>query len=201
MYKSVGRVRYRKLTLVAALTIFFGVFTAGCGLVTAVMFPEERALVLRAVPVGGVACVVGLVLLWRANVLIARYDPNSEQPDRRRSLAERHALALAAFDELQASRVRREYLTHLAALEMPRRSLREAEPKLLVIDWWVVPSLFTAGGTFTFRVTEADHVTVVVPEDTEPYAVLDVRVDSESVVPFKIRVVPMHVHPDELRLE
>jgi hypothetical protein len=202
MAKLVGRLRYRKRGLLAALTILAGAVTVGFGLFTATMFPEERTILLRAILCGIFICVVGLISLRRVNAIVAGYDPNLESPDKRRSIAERHSMALDTFDELQASRARRAYIKHVAAVENERQGVPSAEKREpLIIDWWVVPSIFMAGGTVTFRITEGEHVTVVVPEDTEPYAVLEACVDSDSVMPFQVRVVPMRVHPDELRLE
>lgn len=202
MYKLVGRARYDGLGCLGYPLLILGLLVTTGSIGAATFLAAERPLLIGAAFGGAIAWIAGYFTLRHMNRLVARYDPNSEQLDERRRIAKSRALTLDAFDKLQASRARQAYIKHLGMLDTHRWQSPSAEkPEPLVIEWWVVPSMFMAGGTFTFRVTEYDHVTVTVPEDTEPNEVLKPYADSRSVVPFKVRVVPTRVHIDEQRLE
>jgi hypothetical protein len=146
---------------------------------------------------------IGFTLLKWVHRLEARHDPNAERLDERKKLATDRAMSLEDYDEIQQERAREVYEEYVKASKT-RSSRREepfAEPEQLVIDWWVVPSLFLYGGTLTIKLSEKEHATVFLPEDEKPASVLDLATRTKNVLRFQVRVLAINTHPDEQRDE
>jgi hypothetical protein len=207
MYSRVGYIRYANWGCVGYPLVIFGPIALVVSGIAAALFQENWLLFLGTACAGFMACLVGYLTLRRLEWLASQHDPNTERLDERKRVARERAKTLEAFDEQQAQRARIAYneredlpagdpTSPWAGLET------HAKPKPpLVVEWWVAPSVLTNGGTFSIPLGEIGTVTVEIPELTESDTVLQLCSCPPSVFHFKVCVVAIHVHPDEMRLE
>ena len=177
--------------------------------------------------IGLVALFVATLFLVVHWWLVKKYEPNLAAPEERETLARERACSPSEYDQKQVVRVREAYYKHLArqtenarngrreragreerAADRPWEKRSEAEssrtprePKSLVVEWWLVPSVFFNSGTFVVPLSETESVAVEVTADAEPGDVFDVKAMASNVTPFKVRLFAMRVHPDEYRTE
>jgi hypothetical protein len=191
----------------------------------AYFLPQAR-LVLLCVCGGGVAMsLLGGLLMRRAARLAATFEPNEHDLEKRKRKAGKRAKSLEEHDAIQSEQVGREYRRYAKYMrKKSRRGEDQQEPPeentpvvkkpwesvepekeqddgSLVVTWWATPSLFLNGGTIQIALPDASPVTVEVPENAKPGILLALRQPPPGVIPFKVRVIPTRVHPDEQRLE
>jgi hypothetical protein len=207
MHKLVAQQKYDAVGCIVYPLIVLG-FLATVGSIIAWFTLSKRPPTLLWIGIGGLsAWIVGYVMLrwWRR--LIARYDPNSERLAERQKCAAKQAISLEDYDESQKTRVRSAYAEYVQKFTVAARVTSrqpdsiEGLPEPLILAWWVVPSLFLFGGTLSLDLSKDDNATVVIPEDAKPGCLLELATHTPLVLPFRVQVLPMHVHPDEARLE
>jgi hypothetical protein len=154
---------------------------------------------LIALVVGVGAALAGTVSLVAFQWAAARYDPNTADLAERKRRAKRRALALERFDAKQLDRARKIYddFEPFDDVDGADEDNPFENQKVLVLDWWVLPSVLADGGTIALPLSEKRSATVVVPAGSQSGDVLDLRVYTPKVAPFKVRVLEIPTHPDE----
>jgi hypothetical protein len=194
MFSLVGYGRYDNMGCVCYSLIALGLLLLVSSAGYAVFV--SASYVALGLAVGGVAAwLIGWLILQRMHWLVKQYNPNEERLDERKRIAKARAFLLPEFDAIQATRVGGSYYQYRKS---PTRSDRR---KPLVTEWWLPPSIFVNGGTFSFVVLDDERFTVQVPDDAEPGDVVDARPDNPDSEPFRLRLLAMRAHPDEQRLE
>ena len=207
MCKLVAQQKYAGLGCVVYPLIVLG-FLAILGAAIAWFTLTKRPPTLLWIGIGGMsAWIVGYVMKRWWSRLVARYDPNSERLAERQKCAAKRTISLEDYDESQKTRVRSTYAEYVkiftvaARVTSRQQDSLEGLPEPLIIAWWVVPSLFLYGGTVSLDLSKDDSATVVLPEDAKPGCLLELATHTPLVLPFRVQILPMHVHPDEARLE
>lgn len=203
MHKLLGQQKYDGLGCVGYLLVGVGFLVAAGATIAWLLDKTDPGKALKIGGVGLVAWVVGLVVLGWMRKLVAGYDPNADDAKERMRLAADRTMTPEDFDRVQGLRVQRTCDEHVtAARKRPRPAVGttdEAEP--LVIEWWVMPSVFLFGATIEIVLSGGDFATVEVPEDAKPGDVLEPSVSAADLVPFSVRILPLNTHPDEARVE
>lgn len=219
MHKLVAQSRYNTVgCMFGYLPLVLGVLVALVfGVLSLVMKDERR--VSGIVAGGGLLGVLaGCLVLRRVKSFVAAYDPNEHDLDKRKKLAEERALPPQTYDEMQTATVRDAYNAHVrahaarpwaggapAAARPPRPWARNAEqpddPNELIVSWYVEPALFSTGGAISVSLSATSHATVLFPDTAQPGDTFPARADTPNVHPFKLRLLPIRVHPEEQRLE
>jgi hypothetical protein len=157
---------------------------------------------------GGLAAVVvGTATVFVERWFRGRYDPNNRRlADRKRRAADR-SISLEDYDALQHIRLRTTYLKyveeHVAESKKVQKRTGDADEKdgSPVIAWWVLSSVFLYGGTISFKLSDDDQATLVIPEDAKQGSILDLATHTPGVLSFRVCVYAINVHADETRME
>jgi hypothetical protein len=220
MYQPLGFRRYELLEAASGMLCFGCLFAAIGTSVAACFFPEERGGLLSFA--GGCLAValIGWFTVLGTHRLMANYNPNLRGLERRERKAKARAMSPEEYDRFQAKRVSRDYRKYAKALRRnPDRDRKRMEAQTfppakkpwkreddvddgsLVVPWWVAPSFFGAGGTITIPLSETARVIFTAPESVKPGQILSPTSCPADIIPFKVRVTGIHVHPDEQRQE
>ncbi len=206
-YNTVGCMfGYLPIVLGILVALVFGVMT---------LFMKDERLVSGITAGGGlVAVMVGWLVLRRIKRFVAAYDPNEHDFGKRKALAEQRALAPHVYDEMQTASLCDAYNERVSAQQSrpwaataPQQSRPWAkdaapdDPTELIVTWYAEPATFSTGGAVSIRLSATMHVTVLIPDTATPGDEFPVRADTPNVQPFKVRLLPIRVHPEEQRLD
>ena len=195
MFSQVGYGRYDGMGCVCYSLIFLGLLLL-VGAVGYAVFAGTSPVAFGLAAGGVLVWFVGWLVLQRMHRLVKQYDPNTERPlDERKHIAGARAILLPEYDAQQAARVGRAYQQHRTT------GARSGRREPLVAEWWLPPAVFVNGGTFSVVLSDSEQFTVQVSDDAEPGDVVDVRPVEPHAEPFRLRLLVMRVHPDEMRLE
>lgn len=152
--------------------------------------------------VGAVFALLGIVFAALHKPLVANYDPDKAPLLERKRIARERAMTPSQFRDIQMMRLRDAYDAYQNTFPASRwRAGKEVEITALATTLWVEERSFTYGERVTIKLSAADAVAVVIPEDANPGDECAVEVLSGTPVPFKVRVQPIGIHPDEPRDE
>ncbi|MBM3979990.1 MAG: hypothetical protein FJ304_06845 [Planctomycetes bacterium] len=192
MFAQVGYGRYDNLGCVCYPLIVLGVLLVVGAIGYAVLGSAATVAYVLATS-GVVSWLVGWALLQRLHRLVKAYDPNEERPlDERKHIAGARAIVLADYDARQARRVSEAYRAR-----GPDHGDREG----FVTEWWLPSAVFLNGGIFTVAFSDSELFTVRVSDEAEQGDVVDARPTNPRTGPFRLRLLEMRVHPEEMRLD
>jgi hypothetical protein len=192
------------ISCVGVLALIFAVFILIKGSPRARASPEDFFLFA-----GGIVA-LGLLVVAFGYFLIGMYNPNRRHSKaRRQRIADDRAMDPDEFAGRLTDRLREAYDKYAAdRLRWQKvcgpsgaaaRFSEAPEPEQPVIDWWVDPSLLKTGGSVSLPVADGRPVSVDVPAGTKAGKVIDINPDDPAVLQFKVRVLPIRVHPAEKR--
>lgn len=173
--------------------------------------PKDREVAQWATIIGAAVAVGGIGFFFLQRHLRRTHNPDHASQLSRRKTASERTMTLVEYNEVQMMRIRRTYSEYVASnqarpwADKPSQdnpfTNEQSEPEGLIVGLWVEQTMFLDGGLIPIKLSDTEGVAVVIPPDAKPGGVYGVVVERGNPMKFQVRITPIRLHPDEMRLD
>jgi hypothetical protein len=197
MFREAGEKRYGRLRLNGLPLSTLGCLIFVISMVFYLKVDKGRAVCAAIAIVSFILALVGVGMAVISRQLIQAYNPNEQEPEQARAkLARDLTMSPAAFDVQQTDYAQRLYAEYCRDAKANGHWPAKKSEQLAIV-WWVAPTIYTAGGTFSFRLTDQLQITVDVPQGYQSGDLLAPRRAGPQPGPVWILLRLIRVHPSD----